>query len=794
LHARTAGRLLSLVLCLAVLPACGGGDTCGTGTVDCGGTCVDTTRHLLNCGACGNACGAMYTCTAGACVADCPAGQILCGGACVDPQVDASHCGASGSCSSASAGTACVAGTACTAGSCVSLCTRGPLDLATPFPTGLPGWMGTVAGQQSPTAFWGTIPAPRPTNTAWQQMVVNSGQGRADFLPYQVKAVTEGLAIANAAPVATATDVTVPDLKQLVLGAWPGSFTGHVVTAHDLFSVTFRYDLAGGGTMTAPLVQGSPYVTAIYAGIKPHLLPGADATRTRTFTLVTGDVSSSGTQATGTRFQVGLSDGTSWLIYTSASVTFTWAAGDMFATAPLSGTLRLAHVPSPAAVAVLDAHAGAIPTGGTLDATLDCDVATLHFNFTTTGSGPLLMAAMPHHLKRLVVPSASTALAFNTLSGTLVGVEGSSWTMSLPLPATSWSAPRAPAPAHLAELRAALAIDAGYVPDAGAVASDPYFGGKYLAKLARLALIADDLGEAATAITLRERLRPLVAAWLEGSNANKLVYDATWGGVVTTASLASPGAYFGSGHYNDHHFHYGYHLYAAAALAKVDPDFYASHRAALLALVRDIANPSAADPDFPRFRHMDFFRGHSWASGLSEYPDIPDQESTSEAVNAWYGLRLLGQAAGDTRMSDLGRLLLALEIDAAQVYWQIPVTSTIYPASFAQNRCVGRLFATRADFGTWFGAEPFKVYGIQLLPFTPVSEALVSPAWVADAWPVMQPAADAATGVWAGWKGLLYMAHATTDREAAWTTVTSLTAIEDGNSYTNTLWWVATRP
>jgi len=107
---------------------------------------------------------------------------------------------------------------------------------------------------------------------------------------------------------------------------------------------------------------------------------------------------------------------------------------------------------------------------------------------------------------------------------------------------------------------------------------------------------------------------------------------------------------------------------------------------------------------------------------------------------------------------------------------------------------VGRLFATRADFGTWFGTEPFKVYGIQMLPFTPVSEALISPAWVADAWPLMQPAADAATGDWAGWKGLLHMAHATVDREAAWTTVTSLTAVEDGNSTTNTLWWVATRP
>jgi endo-1,3(4)-beta-glucanase len=194
---------------------------------------------------------------------------------------------------------------------------------------------------------------------------------------------------------------------------------------------------------------------------------------------------------------------------------------------------------------------------------------------------------------------------------------------------------------------------------------------------------------------------------------------------------------------------------------------------------------------------MDFFRGHSWAAGLSEFADGQNQESTSEAVNAWHGLQLLGLSIGDARISDLGRVLLALEVDSARTYWQIPAASTVYQDPFAQSRCVGILFETRATFGTWFNDgndDAAKVYGIQMLPFTPMSEALLSPAWSADAWPVMKPAADAASGVWAGWKGLLYMAHATADREAAWTTVSSLTAIEDGNSYTNTLWWVASRP
>jgi endo-1,3(4)-beta-glucanase len=770
---------------------------CGGGLTRCGPYCVDLQTNGKQCGACGNYCDSTQVCVSGTCVLDCPTPQIGCNGVCVDPQTDPAWCGATGTCSAASAGSVCTAEQVCSNGLCLRDCTPHPLDLDTPLATGLPAWIASVPGQQAPTAFWGTLPAPRPTNTAWQQMVVGSGQGRADFLPYQVRNEPTWLAISNAAPVSSSTDVTVPDLVQIRMGANEfGGATTHAVQSHDLLSVTIRYGVTGA-SMTAPLVQGMPYVTADYVGLRPMLLPGA-FTFTRINSTSIG-VGTAGSTPAGSHFEVGLGDGSSWVVYTTSPIILDWNSGAMTARTTFTGTMRLANYTTVAGLAVLDGHASVVPRGGSLDVSISCDEATLRFSYATSGigSGALLMAALPHHMSRLVTP-VTTGLAFTTLSGLLTGVEGSTWTMRLPLSTIGWTAPRSMAASHVEAVRAALAVDASYTPDALAVANDPYFGGKFLAKLARLALIADELGETTTAATLRDRLRPLVAAWLEGTNANPLVYDTTWGGVVTTDSLASPGAFFGSGHYNDHHFHYGYHLYAAAVLAKAEPAFFTNHRAALLALVRDIANPSTADPDFPRFRHMDFFRGHSWASGLAEFPDIPDQESTSEAVNAWYGLRLLGQSAGDTRMSDLGRLLLALEIDAAQTYWQIPATSTIYPATFAQNRCVGRLFATRANFGTWFsdgtGGDAFKVYGIQMLPFTPVSEALISPAWVTDAWPMMQPAAEAATGVWAGWKGLLYMVRATTDREAAWTTVTSMTAVEDGNSRTNTLWWVATRP
>jgi endo-1,3(4)-beta-glucanase len=777
--------------------ACAAAQTCQGGTcacpisgqVACGGSCIDPRTSPTYCGASGTcsgtqagiACAAGLTCQGGSCA--CPvSGQVACGGACIDPQTSVTYCGASGTCSGASAGNACAPGQFCQSGSCVADCRPVALDLDTPFSTD-PAPFASSTNPVAPTAFWGSIAAPRPTNTSWQNIVLGTGQGRLNFLPYQIVAEPVFLDVGTASAVSFSGSVDVPIKRQVMLGA--GEFdnsTSRVVQSYDLFSVTLRYSVASG-TMTAPLVYGMPYVTVDYANLQPKVLPGPN-----TITSVNG--SSTTGNVTGTRFELALSDGTTWVVYSTASLTFSWIPGQMIASSKFSGTLRVANVPTTGAAAVLDAHAATVPTGGSLEVSVACDVATVRFVYATRGgTGPLLLTAMPHHLARLVSP-VTTSLTYPSLSGTLQAVEGSTWTMSLPLSTIGFAAPRPIAPAHIDAVRNALAGDAGFVPDS-TLATDTYFYGKQLAKLARLALIADELGDPTTAATLRNRLAPLLAATLDGTNGNPFVYDTTWGGAVTTLAIANPSIQFGQGRYNDHHFHYGYILYAAAALARADPAFEIAHRQQLLALVRDIANPSVADTRFPRFRHMDLFRGHSWARGLDEA--IPqNQESTSEAVNAWYALHLLGLARSDSRMSDLGRVLLALEVDGARTYWQIPGASAIYEVPFKQNMCVGRLFEAQATFDTFFGGTgPQYVYGIQMLPFTPASEPLLSPTWIADAWPKMQAAASGATQ---GWQGLLYMGHAAADPAAAWLQVNTLTGYDDGNSQTNTLWWVATRP
>jgi len=170
-------------------------------------------------------------------------------------------------------------------------------------------------------------------------------------------------------------------------------------------------------------------------------------------------------------------------------------------------------------------------------------------------------------------------------------------------------------------------------------------------------------------------------------------------------------------------FHYGYWIYAAAVIAKEDKEWGSKYSDFILDLIRDIANPSQDDKYFPVTRHKDWYMGHSWASGLFEFggitiraidsftdltlpPDDKNQESTSEAVNAYYAIYLWGLSVGDEFTSNLGRLLLATEIRSSQKYWHMyPENFEIYDSVFAKNSVVGVLWSSKVDYTTWFGGK-----------------------------------------------------------------------------------------
>lgn len=161
-------------------------------------------------------------------------------------------------------------------------------------------------------------------------------------------------------------------------------------------------------------------------------------------------------------------------------------------------------------------------------------------------------------------------------------------------------------------------------------AGDTYFSGKMLGKLARIIQLADEFGDEETKrgspafVKALDRLRRGVQVWLDGTSLSPLLYDRDWGGIVMCGcdydgetegcknkfpvcpALVDAGSNFGAGYYNDHHYHFGYHIYAAAIVSKFDHAWARKFHQHVLLLVRDIANPSDYDPHFPVFRHKDW--------------------------------------------------------------------------------------------------------------------------------------------------------------------------------------------
>jgi len=123
-------RLLARALAVAAfcaLTACTPptGEECASGQSDCSGVCRDLQSDAQNCGTCGNACAAGFTCQAGSCkpvVVTCGPEQTNCAGACKLLGSDTQNCGACGN--------VCPTGNTCTGGQCVapSVCGDGRIQ------------------------------------------------------------------------------------------------------------------------------------------------------------------------------------------------------------------------------------------------------------------------------------------------------------------------------------------------------------------------------------------------------------------------------------------------------------------------------------------------------------------------------------------------------------------------------------------------------------------------------------------------------------------------------------------
>ena len=253
--------------------------------------------------------------------------------------------------------------------------------------------------------------------------------------------------------------------------------------------------------------------------------------------------------------------------------------------------------------------------------------------------------------------------------------------------------------------------------------ADTYFNGKEMARLAELARVANAAGQPALRDKFLAALRPVMEDWLtySGPDDKKLFYyDPTWNTLIGYEP-----SYGSDTLLNDHHFHYGYFLSAAAALADFTPHWGDADQWGGMVdlLIKDVANGDRGDTRFPFLRFFDPMAGHSWANGAANAADGNNQESSSEAVNFAAGLILWGSVTGDDAVRDLGIFLYTNETAATHQYW-FDIDDAVRQRGPSANGRVtpwktnGIVWGSKGSAVTYFGASAACIVGINLLPFT----------------------------------------------------------------------------
>ena len=253
-----------------------------------------------------------------------------------------------------------------------------------------------------------------------------------------------------------------------------------------------------------------------------------------------------------------------------------------------------------------------------------------------------------------------------------------------------------------------------------------YWQGKGLARAMQVAAVAEQQGD----LEGRDQLITLVKERMEfffsGPRKSYFHYNKGLGTVV-----AYPDEFFSVEQMNDHHFHYGYWIRVAAEIAMRDPAWAARDKWGGMVefLIKDIANTQRGAADFPYLRNFDTYEGHSWASGLGDGGFGNNQESSSEALNAWAGLILWGEVTGNRELSDLGIYLFTTEANAINHYW-FDIHGLVFPPEYKDVE-TSMVFGGKYAHNTWWTDEPRQIKGINLLPMAQFSTYLGrDPAYV----------------------------------------------------------------
>lgn len=325
----------------------------------------------------------------------------------------------------------------------------------------------------------------------------------------------------------------------------------------------------------------------------------------------------------------------------------------------------------------------------------------------------VLLGLLPHQWNNLSGTSATPdAFSYSTVRGELKTLDGNSFEVEhsfkgiLPTLPNLGQYSDGYDPAELASKIAFIENDQL------STWTDSYNEGQVMNRLIQTARIADQMGNTESRDLMLETVKERLEDWLSYENgevAFLYYYNDSW-----SSMLGYPSGHGQDTNINDHHFHWGYFIHAAAFVEQFQPGWANQWGDMVNLLVRDAASADRNDALFPFLRNFNPYQGHSWANGFASFPHGNDQESTSESMQFASSLIHWGSVTNNDTIRDLGIFIYTTEQTAIEEYW-----FDMYQRNFSPSHpyeFVSRVWGNSYDNGTFWTNDIAASYGIELYP------------------------------------------------------------------------------
>ncbi len=566
------------------------------------------------------------------------------------------------------------------------------------FPSGSPQLSGNAIGK------------PVPTNDWWSALIKQNHANNLFNYPLALKTVNAGLVVSYIVPASTPNGSSQPidDALPITVGVSGLNSTQASVSDYSDWTVSMDWSNAS-------------HSFSATAGIgMPFLYFTKNATDVASVTITEGNVVIANEMLIVTNSH----QGSDFAVYAPAGSIWTQSGNVYTSTLNSKNYWSMAYLPPaatdiPAIATEYKKYAYVFPehTAATWVYDAASSKITTTFNVTTSvkeGTHTnVLLGLLPHQWANLASGSAApNGYNYSSIRGEIKTLEGNSFSVEntfrgiLPTLPYVDNYSEGFNPADLDSKIAAIENDG--LSDW----TDSYNEGQMMNRLIQTARIADEMGDTASrdkmVLTIKSRLED----WLKaesGEVAFLFYYNTNW-----STLIGYPAGHGQDNNINDHHFHWGYFIHAAAFLEQYQPGWSAQWGPMINLMIRDAASPDRNDTLFPYLRNFSPYAGHSWANGFATFPFGNDQESTSESMQFASSLIHWGTITENDQIRDLGIYIYTTEQTAIEEYW-FDVNQRTFKPGYGFS-VASRIWGNGYDNQTFWTSDIAAAYGIEMYP------------------------------------------------------------------------------